>query len=329
MKHRLHHAMLVVLIAATGCNKGSVNQNNGNGTGNGNGNGGGTASLSVTGFTPLRPYLDDTLIINGTGFNSDKSKDTVLFNFSLGKIISATSTQLKVTMPAESDINMTFLYTSKLEVRANGKKFPVTNGIGFKRPLQLYGLNDPETNISIGKPDDSLVFNGSGFNVNGNGMAVSIGTTSVPGYNIDSNFHGTVSLRLPKGFFGSSNDEAAVEQKQVTIKNADGRIVSKTLNFYLSPRMRISSAQFEQNDYHLANGAVVILNIIGRNLKNDTKVELSGPNNYHAISSLPVSGFPSTASVSFGPNFPSVGNYSVELSRNGFTYAIASFRILN
>jgi len=333
MKNKLRHATLVLLIAATGCNKGSVNQNNGNGNGNvgnGGGNGGGgAANLSVTGFSPQKPYFDDTLIITGTGFNTNTSKDTVLFNFALGKIIKATATQLNVLMPLESDINMTFLNSSRLEVRANGKKFPVAGGIYFKRPLELNGLNDPETNISIGKPDDSLVLYGSGFNVNGIGMSVNIGSTSLSGYNIDSNYHGIISLRLPKGFFGFSNDETVTQQKEVTIKNADGRIVSKMLNFYISPRMRIYSALFDQHDYHMGGNGVAILNIVGRNLKDDTKMELTGPNNYHVTSTLGVSGFPSSASISFGSSFPYVGNYSVELSRAGFTYAIANFRVLN
>jgi hypothetical protein len=329
--------MLLLSVLAFGCNKGSVNNGNNNGgSGNNGGGGGSIAGLTVTGYLPVRPYLLDTLVINGTGFDPDKSHDTVLFNFSLGKILSATSTQLKLTMPEESNISLPgATYNCKLEVRSYGKRLQIPGGITFKRVLQLNGIQDPDYfNAAWGRPDDSLAVLGSGFNVNAAAMQISIGTTTLSNYKTDSNYHCTATTRLPKTIFGGSNDEDAEEQRMVTVRNADGKTDSKMLNFYISPRMRVSYVGAEKSSYtkgELATGGVVILNIQGRNLKNDVRIELTGPagSGFQTNSTLGVSGFPNSASVSLGSSFQNAGNYHVNLYRGQFLYGATDFRIEN
>lgn len=114
-------------------------------------NGGNNGSITITGISPAMPYADDEITITGTGFNADKTKDTVDFgggdplsgifnpysvttNISKAVVISATATQLviKAVNPDSTTtiglnaqlFNLTSGFNSlnRLRVRSNGLK---------------------------------------------------------------------------------------------------------------------------------------------------------------------------------------------------------------
>src|ERR1700744_5869853 len=55
--------------------------------------------LSITGINPTHGVAGSTDTITGTGFNIDPTLDTIYFNGQQGIIVSATSTQIIVTVP--------------------------------------------------------------------------------------------------------------------------------------------------------------------------------------------------------------------------------------
>jgi hypothetical protein len=115
------------------------------------GNGGNNSPITITSISPKIPYADDEITITGTGFNPDKTKDTVDFgvgdpvsgifnpyavntNISKAVIISATATQLvlKAVNPDSSTTNglnaqlfnliSGFNSVNRFRVRTNGLK---------------------------------------------------------------------------------------------------------------------------------------------------------------------------------------------------------------
>ena len=122
--------------------QGNNNGGNNNGGNNGNGN---NNSITITSISPANPYPDDEITINGTGFNADKTKDTVEFGKLMGSalsawhdglpnewaslttIVSASATQLviKAVNPQPLDYNSFDLSATSiaaLSVRTGGKK---------------------------------------------------------------------------------------------------------------------------------------------------------------------------------------------------------------
>jgi len=353
---RKHYFPIVItaLVLVASCSKSTPTTNPNPNPGGGGGGGGTTTGMTVSSISPANPYPDDEFVINGTGFNPDKTKDTVQFgrlingNFgawqgglaaewpSLCTIISASSTQLRVKAnnPIElDDASFSMINNpnsiSVAQIKSGGKKV-VTPLIAFKRIMRLNGTNDPEAHISWGRPGDSLEIFGTGFNKSG--VQVSIGQTALNILNIDSSAgSSTIRLRMPKDFFGNSNDEAATDIRTLTVTNADGKSLHKDITFFMSPTMKIFSMSPEQSSYSKGSGGVIRINITGRHLKNTAVVHLDSGNGTHTQFPLPVTGFPSTCTLELTTPSMAVGNYQVTIYFGPYDalYGLCNFVLTN
>lgn len=329
------------------------NGGNNNGGNNNGGNGGNNTNvITITSISPERPYPDDQITINGTGFNVDASKDTLEFgrlingNFgawhegletewpSLCTVVSATATKLVVrsASPFKLDYNAFVSGPASIaviQVRTGGKK-AVTSVIPFKRLFQCSGLTNLNLfNDAIGRPNDSLIISGKGFAKNG--LSASIDGKELTNFKVDSAPEsGTISLRLPKTFFGEVNDETISVEKPVTLTQPDGKTSQKTFHFLLSPQMQVSSMYAENNIYSLdglnSSGGVVKIYVSGKALKSDAVVKLDGIT-IHTQAGLGVTGFPDNTVISLSAGSLAVGNLQVSIWRGETLYGAANFKV--
>jgi len=349
----------IITMIFFSCKKSSPiqgNNNNGgnnNGSNNGNGN---SSSITITSLSPANPYPDDEITINGTGFNADKTKDTVEFGKLMGSalaawhdglpeewaslttIVSASATQLviKAVNPQPLDFNsfdLSPVSIAALSVRTGSKKV-VSSLIPFKRLMQLNYIEDVDAGNSNGRPNDSLEISGTGFRKSG--LAVSIGGTQLTGFNIDSASNGSnssqVKLRLPKAFFGIENDEDKTITKTITVSNPDGKTVHKDFDFFVSPRMYINDIHPESREYSLseltASAGVVKITVKGACLKDDAYVTL-GVTGYSTKFPLPVTNLQDSVVFEIGTNaLPHQGTYTVRIWRgDNVLYAGCNFNL--
>ena len=340
-------AILFNACTKGGGNNGGGNNSGGNGGGGNGGGGGNSAGITVTSISPANPYPDDEFTVIGTGFNTDASKDTVefgrLINGNFGawhdydstggcNVISATTTELKIKAVNTFSLDLASFPNNTnsiavVQVRSGGKK-AVSSVIPFKRLMLLSSITNPDLfGNAIGRPNDSLVIGGKGFR--STGVSAYIGGTQLSGLKIDSNPNGSkITLRLPKSFFGSENDETIMQDKEVTLVNPDGKIVKKTFKFLISPRMIISSMATEFPTYSKSSGGVVKVYISGRCLKSDATVFVDGLN-YHATSNLGVNGFADNTIIELGTGAMPLGNIRVRIERTGLLYGLVDFTLTN
>ena len=161
-------------------------------------------SITITSISPAMPYADDEITITGTGFNTDKTKDTVDFGggdpvsgffepyiqglgtTSKAVVISATATQLiiKAVNPdstTTSGLNWSLFKGSniglnsvnRIRVRSNGLK-TISNLTPFKQLPQLRigtvaiaGIWQFGSSENTMRPNDSLEIKLLGVNSNG------------------------------------------------------------------------------------------------------------------------------------------------------------------
>ena len=162
------------------------------------GNGG---AITITSISPAIPYADDEITITGTGFNVDKTKDTVDFgtgdpvsgiflpyvqgagNSSKTVIVSATATQLviKSVNPDSTASGLDYqLFKSfnigqnasnRLRVRSNGIK-AISNLVPFKQLPQIVMETTADQGVwqasnTLMRPNDSVSVFLYGANTNG------------------------------------------------------------------------------------------------------------------------------------------------------------------
>lgn len=323
-------ALLLCLLAA--CKKSSNNPG-----GNGGNGGGGSDTLSVSNFSPAYPYNMDVVTITGTGFNTDKTKDSVLLadngNYQRAylTISSATTTQLKVVIPPDSILNIlgTCGNDSRLNiyVMVNGKQVYVQGALHLI-PFKLFDVTnaiaDPVTRTEAQpRPGDSLHVNSIGLTQSGNTFSIDGLAINLP--RVDSSCTGTPGYgRLPKSAFGGINNEDTTSSKMVSMTNGAGKSIQKKIVFYLSPVMSINQAYFDQTSYSLSalgsTGGKIRLHIAGANLKNDVDVHFYGPG-IDSHNTLGVSGFPDSTAIDFGvAGLAANGFYYVALTANNTSY---------
>jgi IPT/TIG domain len=123
-----------------------------------------TDELTITSWSPLRPYFGDELTITGTGFNADAAQNTVEFGGVPGQLVSATTTQIKVIVPVlEYGGILTPGSYTYLKVKANGKEVTATDYIYFPRPVSITTITSSSTNTAQMVPGDSITIEGGGF----------------------------------------------------------------------------------------------------------------------------------------------------------------------
>ena len=315
MKKKFLSLSVALCILVFSCSKNSGSNPNPPGVGGG----GGSNGLTVTSFTPSNPYPDDEFIINGTGFNANAALDTVEFGRltdnahiilwhdgisnewpSLCTVISASTTQLKVKAvnPAVLDF-YSYDYTPASSVAAamvrTGGKSVITSIIPFKRFMQPPSIRDADNDTQVGTPNDSLEINGSGFSRTG--LTASIDGISLSSFKVDSITPAIrrITLRLPKAFFGTTNDETLIQSKTVVVTNPDGKSVKRDCNFFISPKMKVTSMQTANPTYShdalVISGGVIGIIINGACLKNDAILKIDGNTGFHAQTALAVANF--------------------------------------
>jgi hypothetical protein len=349
LKQLLSTLFVVSLFSCTKNNSG----NNPNPPGGGGGGGGTSSNLTVTSITPANPYPDDEFIINGTGFNTNATLDTVEFgrmagtNFgawhdglqtewpSLCTVVSATATQLRVKSVNPFVLDYYSYSPSPLssiavaQVRTGGKK-AVTPVIPFKRFMMLGFINNPDNSSSMGRPNDSLEISGRGFRKTG--LTASIDGIPLTSFKIDSVSVGNskISLRLPKTFFGVENDETLTQTKTVIVTNPDGKSVQKDCLFYLSPRMKIYTMRAENPTYSLAgltsSGGVINIIITGACLKNDAVLKV-GAIGILTQTPFPVNNFPDNTTLPLTPGTLIPGSYQATIWRGNTLYGGCNFTV--
>lgn len=171
-------------------------------------------TISITAISPAKPYADDTITITGTGFNPDKTKDTVDFGIgfaaaggfepyingrttaSKAVIISATATQLvikavnpdSVALGATSAGLNTILFQgtilnvnnglNQIRVRSGGKQ--ISKLTPFKE-IPWFRVSDPNYPVFPMAPNDSVEITLHGVNSTsacGARITISCGTIS-------------------------------------------------------------------------------------------------------------------------------------------------------
>jgi hypothetical protein len=352
MKKKFLPLAIAVFILFFSCNKNSSPNPNPNPNPPA---GGGNGSLTVTSIVPANPYPDDEFIITGTGFNANAALDTVEFGRladnthisiwhdglsnewpSLCTVISASATQLKVKA-VNPDVLDFYSYdlnyvtsVAAAQIRTGGKTV-ITPIIPFKRFMLLTGITNLDDNIQYGRPNDSIQINGKGFNKTG--LTASIGGTALSSFKRDSvtPVMRRLSLRLPKTFFGTENDETITQLKSVVVTNPDGKSVKKDLDFFVSPKMKVISVSTANSSYShdglVNSGGVINITITGVCLKNDAILKIDGNTGFHSQTALSAVNFPDTITMPLGANGLIPGTYNASVWRGGAIYGGCTFKV--
>lgn len=278
--------LLLAAVFAYGCSK-----SNSGGSG---GSLSGSDSISVSGILPAQPYVDDIITINGTNFNPDPTKDTVYFGVLTGttganglpgfttkviyQVISATSTQIKVKLPAAT-ASSNPLQTANLAmtapfdlnnakgfmIYANGKKKVLT--VPFKMLPSFSATrytpntitqNNFQQNFAgciygtFGAPylflyeGDSLLLDGYGLS----NITISLNGKPLSGLvTADKGKGQHVAAYVPYGFFGEAIPPVAdrcpiigTRVLTITVTNSDGKTLTSTnATYFPSSNMAIYS----------------------------------------------------------------------------------------
>ncbi|MDP4245698.1 MAG: IPT/TIG domain-containing protein [Bacteroidota bacterium] len=348
---------LPLFLLLAGCRKNSTISSNGGGNNGGGNNGGGGDSLTVSSFSPHNPYSTDEIAITGTGFNPDKTKDSVYFstqdalNFGTGyaTITQATATQLKFVMPPDSVTGFMKVFgyddgVVDIKVMANGKSKSIPQALKFKMACQLSRISIPANVIVYPRPADTLTVIGRGWSKTGTSLSINGQPANL--FNLDSSMEccGNYATYwvgysyLPKTFFGEINNEDTTKMIPAAITNADGRTDQKMIQFYLSPIMRVDSFDLPgftfvpSVGYKVSlsqlngNGGVLNIRIIGKNLKSNAVIAISGTDGSSNQMGLGVSGFPDNAAVQIGTGGLKAGyTYTVLLYANNSSQGRANY----
>ncbi len=343
MKTTFLSALLVGIIFFS-CKKSPVTPTPPGGGGNTGGGG-----LSITSITPLSPYCDDEITINGTGFDADKTKDTVKFgilnssgNFSvpdanLCVINSATTTQLKIVISNSFNFGGNLIFLNPLAVaRVNCPKGMVYSSqkVIFRVSPLCTSIQDANSfmGYNVARVGDSI-FTQNAIGIGNNSLDnISINTTNFTP-KIDSSSNCKFGFVLPNKLFGLVLDETVHQISKMTIRMKDGKTTDVNVDFYTSPIMSaLCSAAIPSFIKSTApSGAVETINVTGVNLKSDTKVEHTYPGGSDEGALSIDTEFGTKGSIIYQVSLLTVGTHNVRLFRmeNGVKkyYGVASFII--
>jgi hypothetical protein len=319
----------ILSVIASSCTKSSSNSGNsqppppppGGGSGS-------TAGITITSIFPLNPYPGDVITIQGTGFDPDKTKDTVTMGFTINnlfgrngqggfgefispfttKIISATATEIKFTNDSALVIN-----TGKgevpiaFQVKSPGKTCFTGDTLSFKDNLSFYfSYSDPQGAAfcyAATFAGDSLYFSGKGLyppvSVTAFGKSIQLnGLTK-------ADIHGeeTATGYLPINFFsGIPPDPLAcpASQDEVTMVNGDGRKYTYHHYFFQGPNSLILGALLDQLAYYKSAGKNPILTVKGYALRPDYTLRITGvlgnsTGSFSEEIAFPIGGYPGVA----------------------------------
>ncbi|MDP4150214.1 MAG: IPT/TIG domain-containing protein [Bacteroidota bacterium] len=269
---------------------------------------------TITAVSPLTPYAGDVITINGTGFNTDISKDTVdlgiiinnVFSTALAvnvrhtRILSATST--RITLATDSQLVVLPAEKVALVLRSpTGSATTAGNVLDFKQNLIFsFSSVDPFSSGCGGTfAGDSIYLTGRGFY-----QPISVTIDGHPAnMTVDQNSTTTARGFLPITYFGVNNPIgcAAIRTLTVRVINGDGKSFVRSNFFWPGPNSQIQSASFDNLAYSLSNGTNALFTIKGYALRSDWYFKLNGHDN----------GSGANNSVEFNPG---ISNYPTQYS---------------
>jgi hypothetical protein len=91
---------------------------------------GGGGAITITGISPAMPYADDEITISGTGFNPDKTKDTV--DFGTGDPVSGIFGPYAQGLITASKAVVISASTTKLVIKAVNSDSSVSSGLDYQ-----------------------------------------------------------------------------------------------------------------------------------------------------------------------------------------------------
>lgn len=320
-------------LSFAGCKKDSTVTNNpgGGSGGTGGGGGGSTNNLAISSITPTA-YCDDTITITGTGFDADKTKDTVDFGILNSSNVysipdpnacvvnSASTTQLKVTITNSFNFGGNLIFLNPLAVaRVRTTLGKVYSGnIYFKvAPLftDIEDITAPAGSNVVRVSDSVSCINGIGIG-NLSYSSFSIGGTSFHPV-IDSSSNCKFGFVLPYNLLGSNLDESKHQTAAVILTMKDGKTVSQNIDVYVSPLMHISSTTPATPVFYkstAAPGAVEVINISGIYLKSDAIIEHTYTGGSD-VTGLTATDFSTTASTSYTVSLLALGVHYISIYR--------------
>lgn len=167
----------------------------------------GTGSVGISGFSPTSGAVGVSVTISGTGFSATAGQNTVTFNGTAAPVVSASTTQLVVTVPVSATTG-TIGVTTPSGSASSTTPFAVLASSGAPTVTSF--------SPSIGVPGDAIAITGANFEtvlansritLNTRAAFASSGTTTtlqaaVPTYSMG----GRVSVATPLGSATSTQD---------------------------------------------------------------------------------------------------------------------------
>jgi hypothetical protein len=291
---------------------------------------GGGSGITITSISSLNPYPGDVITITGTGFDPDKTKDTVNMGFVINgvfkqngygnfgefvgpfatKIISATTTEIKFT----NDSTM-YVSTSKgevpiaFQVKTPGKTYNTGDTLLYKDNLKFgFSYSDPGNGAfcyAALYTGDSIYISGTGLypplSLTTGGKAIQLSQLT----KTDRHGQETATGYVPIGFYGGTAPDplscpllSALDQ--FTITNGDGRKYTWAKQFFHGPNSIIESADLDALTYSVQAHKNPLLIITGYALRSDYTLRINGTlgNSVQPFSedlAFPIGGFPTSA----------------------------------
>jgi hypothetical protein len=323
---------------------------------------GGSSGITITGISSLNPYPGDVISITGTGFDPDKTKDTIIMGFVINgnfkrngtgnfgdfvypfatKIISASATEIKFT----NDSSM-FVNTIKgevpigFQVKVPGKQYNTGDTLLYKDNLTFeFSYSDPGNGAfcyaALYTGDSILVF-GRGLypplSMTTEGKAIQLFGVSKP----DAHGREQATGFVPIGFFGGTAPDPSAcplltALNQFTIINGDGRKYNWAKQFFHGPNSLIQGANLDALVYSVKAHKNPLLTLTGFALRNDYTLRINGilTNSVQPFSediAFPIAGYPTSATqeIDLGALPVPIGQtdiYNVELKIGNGSFGV-------
>jgi hypothetical protein len=318
--------------------------------------------ITITGISSLHPYPGDVITITGTGFDPDKTKDTVNMGFVVNggfkqngqgnysefvgpfatKIISATSTEIKFMNDSAMVVN-----TPKgevpiaFQVKTPAGKYNTGDTILYKdNPSFGFTYSDPGAGAfcyAALYTGDSIYVFGKGLYpplaLSVEGKAIQLAAVTKP----DIYGRENVTGFIPLGFFGAASPDPnscplLTALSKFTVTNGDGRSYTWAKQFFHGPNTVIAGADLDALAYSVSAHKNPLLTLIGYALRSDYTLRITGiiTNSVQPFSeeiAFSIGGFPNIATqeIDLGALPVPIGqtdSYNIEIRAGSGSYSL-------
>jgi IPT/TIG domain len=282
--------------------------------------------LTITSWSPSRPYFGDELTITGTGFNPDPSKNELYFWGVPAQIVAAAPTQLKVIVP-DLHSALTPGYYANMLVKTGGKEFTSTE-IYFTRQVEINHISSSSTGTAQMAPGDSITIEGGGFATSPSGNSVyftkpggSIPISKLIPVSVDSSF--TTKMRCYYHVDDclalylnaqAATPETATELVDLVI-SVNGHTSRKLTRVNIFPKMPMEYVS------HTTNNGYRFITIRHKSILPGSTINWNSAliNTSTLLQMEYNNDFKETGFLGLVSNVPA-GNYTISITRNGVLY---------